>query len=180
MMTENNEAGVFNSRICLLYAMKGDTGEGCYNKLISSFSTLNFELLNVAMGLLIYYKNTGNMEGVKTLSRWCIEFSDNTRKSKAACYYDKIICACLTAESYAYFKGGDKEKAGKLLSKALKQAKFFDSSEEQTKDIIKLFDTEHDAGLFSIMGSTGIETIESTIELVGDRKFTSLWNSIRK
>ena len=180
MMSENNEAGVFNSRICLLYAMKGDTGEECYNKLISSFSTLNFELLNVAMGLLIYYKNTGNLEGVKTLSRWCIEFSDNTRKSKAACYYDKIICACLTAESYAYFKGGDKEKAGKLLSKALKQAKFFDSSEEQTKDIIKLFDTEHDAGLFSIMGSTGIETIESTIELVGDRKFTSLWNSIRK
>ena len=180
MMTENNEAGVFNSRIGLLSAMKGDTGEECYDRLIASFTTLNFELINVAMGLLIYYKNTGNMERVKAVSRWCIEYSENIRKSKAPCFYDKIICGCLTAESYAYFKSGDKEKAEKLLNKALKQAELFDSSEEQTKDIIKLFDNENDAGLFSILGSTGIETIESTVELVGDKKFTSLWNSIRK
>ena len=44
-----------------------------------------------------------------------LDRTDNTRKSKAACYYDKIICACLTAESYAYFKGGDKEKAAETL-----------------------------------------------------------------
>ena len=180
MMTENNEAGVFSSRIGLLSAMKGDTGEECYNRLISSFSTLNFELINVAVGLLIYYKNTGNMDRVKTVSRWCIEFSENTRKSKAPSYYDKIICGCLTAESYAYFKSGDKEKAEKLLAKALKQAEFFDSSEEQTKDLIKLFDNEQSSGLFSIMGSTGIETIESIIHIAGDKKFSSFWNSIRK
>ena len=180
MMVENNEASVFSSKIAWLNAMNGDTGEDCLNQLIASFSTLNFDLINVAMGLLIYYKNKGDLNGIKTISRWCIEYSENIRKTKEPCFYDKINCACLTAESYAYFKGGDKEKAKALLNDAHELAVFFDSSEEKIKDIIKLFDSQQDAGLFSLLGGTGIESVESTVDLIGDKKFTSLWNSIRK
>ena len=48
------------------------------------------------------------------------------------------------------------------------------------KDIIKLFECQQEAGLFSILGVTGKETVESTLAMVNDKKFTSLWNSIRK
>ena len=54
------------------------------------------------------------------------------------------------------------------------------SSEEKIKDIIKLFDTQQEAGLFSLLGGTGMESVESTLELVDDKKLTALWNSIRK
>ena len=180
MMVGNNEAGVFSSKIAWLTSMKGDTGEDCYRQLSTSFSTLNFELINVTMGLLYYYKNKGDLEGIKTISRWCIEYSENIRKTKDPCFFDKIICACLTAESYAYFKSGDKEKARELLIKADEHADFFDSSEEKMKDIIKLFECQQEAGLFSILGVTGKETVESTLAMVNDKKFTALWNSIRK
>ena len=179
MMVENNEAGVFSSKIAWLTSMKGDTGEDCYSQLITSFSTLNFELINLTMGLLYYYKNKGDLNGIKTISRWCIEYSENIRKTKDPCFYDKIICACLTAESYAYFKNGDKEKAEELLKEAHELAEFFDSSEEKNKDIIKLFDCQQEAGLFSIMGGTGKETIKSTLDMISDKKFSTLSNSIR-
>jgi len=180
MMIENNEGGVFSSKIAWLTSMTGDTGEDCYMKLCTNFSMLNFELINVAMGLLFYYKNKGDLNGIKTIARWCIEFSENTRKTKDPCFYDKINCACLTAESYAYFKSGDKEKAKKLLTEAYELAVFFDSSEEKIKDIIKLFDSQQEAALFSILGENGMESVESTLDMISDKKFTSLWNSIRK
>ena len=180
MMVENNEAGVFSSKIAWLCAMKGDTGEECFCKLATSFSTLNFEILNVTMGLLIYYKNKGDLNGIMTTSRWCIEYMDSIRKTKDPCFYDKITCSCLTAESYAYFKNGDKKKAEKLFAEALKTAELFDSSEEKTNNIIKLFDCQNDNGLFSLLGETGIGSVEYTIEIIGDRKFKALCNSIRK
>ena len=180
MMVENNEGGVFSSKIAWLTSMTGDTGKDCYTQLCTNFSILNFELINVTMGLLFYYKNKGDMNGIKTIARWCIEFSENTRKTKDPCFYDKINCACLTAESYAYFKSGDKDKAKALLEEAFELAEFFDSSEEKIKDIIKLFDTQQEAGLFSLLGGTGMESVESTLELVDDKKMTALWNSIRK
>ena len=68
----------------------------------------------------------------------------------------------------------------KWLKKALKQAKFFDSSEEKIKDIIKLFDSQHEAALFSLLGGTGMEAIGSTTAIIADKKCTSFWNSIRK
>lgn len=180
MMVENNEAGIFSSKIAWLTAMKGDKGEACYNQLSASFSTLNFELINVTMGLLFYYKNKGDMNAIKTLSRWCIEYTENIRKTKDPCFFDKINCACLTAESYAYFKSGDKDKAKALLEEAFELAEFFDSSEEKMKDIIKLFDSQQEAALFSLLGGTGMEAIGSTTAIIADKKFTSFWNSIRK
>ena len=180
MMIENNEAGVFSSKIAWLTAMKGETGEDCYSQLCLSFMNLNFELINVTMGLLFYYKNKGDLPSIKTLSRWCIEHSENIRKTKDPCFYDKINCACLTAESYAYFKSGDKEKAKELLNQAHELAEFFDSSEEKNRDIIKLFDCQQEAAVFTILGETGMESVESTLDMISDKKFTSLWNSIRK
>lgn len=180
MMIENNEGGVFSSKIAWLTAMTGNTGDDCYTQLCTNFSMLNFELINVTMGLLFYYKNKGDMNGIKTIARWCIEFSENTRKTKDPCFYDKINCACLTAESYAYFKSGDKEKAKELLTEAYDLAVFFDSSEEKIEDIIKLFDSQQEAALFSLLGGTGMEAIGSTTAIIADKKFTSFWNSIRK
>ena len=180
MMIENNEGGVFSSKIAWLTSMTGDTGEDCYQQLCTSFSILYFELINVTMGLLYYYKNKGDLNGIKTIARWCIEYSENIRKTKDPCFFDKINCACLTAESYAYFKGGDKEKARALLSEAYELAEFFDSSEEKMKDIIKLFDSQQNAGLFSILGGTGMESVQSTVDMISDKKFNALWNSIRK
>ena len=86
----------------------------------------------------------------------------------------------MTAESYAYFKSGNKEKAKSLLTEAYELAMFFDASEEKIKDIIKLFNSQQDAALFSMLGGTGMEAVQSTTELIADKQFTSLWNSIRK
>ena len=180
MMVENNEGGIFSSKIAWLTSMKGDTGEDCFNQLITSFSILSFEILNLAMGLLYHYKNKGDISGIKTIARWCIEYTDNIRKTKEPCIYDKINCACLTAESYAYFKSGDKEKAKKLLAEAYELAEFFDTSEEKTKDIIKLFECQQDAGYFTILGGTGMEAVQSTAELINDKKFTAFLNSIKR
>ena len=180
MMIENNEAGVFSSKIGWLTAMSGDSSEDCYNRLIGSFTDLNFEILNTASGLLIYYKNKGDLKSVKMLARWCIEYVDNIRKTDEACFFDKIKCSYLTAESYAYFKSGDNEKAAELLTEAFELARFFDSSEEKTSDIIKLFEYKKEFASFSLLGETGMDSIEYSLNLINDKKFNALWNKINR
>ena len=180
MMIENNEAGVFNSKIGWLTSMKGDTSEDCYLKLISSFTDLNFEILNTAFGLLFYYKNKGDMSSLKMLARWCVGYTENIRKTKEACFFDKLNCSVLTAESYAYLKSGEKERASELLAEALELAEFFDASEEKTTDLIKLFNYQKDIVSFSMLGETAMESIRYTVDVIGDKKFTALWNRINR
>ena len=180
MMRENNEAGVFNSKIGWLSAMKGDTGDDCYYQLTYSFSQQCFELINIAAGMLIYYKNKGDMAGVKTITRWTIEYMDNIRRNSDPCFFDKIKCSFLTAESYAYFKTGDKEHAGELLSDALELAWFFDASEENSMNVIRLFDFPTEVGSFSLLGETGMGSIMTTLEMIDDKKFNTLWNKINR
>ena len=180
MMIENNEAGVFSSKIGWLTAMKGDTGEDCYGRLIGSFTDLNFEMLNTASGLLFYYKNKGDLNRVRTLARWCIEYTDNIRKTEEPCFFDKMKCSYLTAESFAYFKSGEKDKAEELLTEALELAEVFDSSEEKLTDLIKLFDSQKNVGTFSLLGETAMESVTYTLNLIDDRKFTTLWNKINR
>ena len=180
MMIENNEAGVFSSKIGWLTSMKGDTSEECYFRLVSSFTDLCFELLNTACGLLFYYKNKGDLNSMKTLARWCMEFAENIRKTKEPCFFDKLNCSVLTAESYAYFKSGDKEKASELLEEAQELAEFFDSSEEKTTDIFKLFDWQKDIGSFTLLGETAMESVKYTVDVIGDKKFTAFRNRINR
>ena len=180
MMIENNEAGVFSSKIGWLTSMKGDTSEDCYYMLISSFTDLCFELLNTASGLLFYYKNKGDLNSMKTLARWCMEYTESIRKTKEPCFFDKLNCSVLTAESYAYFKSGEKERASELIEEALRLAVFFDSSEEKTTDIIKLFDWQKDIGSFTLLGDTAMESIKYTVDVISDKKFTALWNRINR
>lgn len=180
MMIENNEAGVFSSKIGWLTAMKGDTSDDCYLKLISSFTDLSFDLLNTASGLLLYYKNKGDLNSMKIIARWCVEYTENIRKTKEPCFFDKLNCSILTAESYAYFKSGEKERAAELLGEALRLAEFFDSAKEKTTDIIKLFEYPKDIGSFSLLGETGLESIRYTVDIAGDKKFTAFWNSINR
>ena len=57
---------------------------------------------------------------------------------------------------------------------------FFDSSEEKTTDIIKLFDWQKDIGSFTLLGDTAMESIKYTVDVISDKKFTALWNRINR
>ena len=180
MMLENNEAGVFSSKIGWLTALSGNSGDECYRRLVISFTELTFEMINITSGLLFYYKNKGDLNRIKMLSRWCIEFTDNIRKTDEMCFFDKTKCSYLTAESYAYYKSGDKDKAEQLLIEARDLAVVFDSSEEKMTDIIKLFDSHGSFGTFSLLGETAKESIDYTLGLINDKKFNALWNKINR
>ena len=180
MMLKNNEAGVFNSKIGLLTSLSGDSGDDCYRKLILSFTELTFEMINTTSGLLFYYKNKGDLNSIKMLSRWCIEFTETIRKTDEMCFFDKTKCSYLTSESYAYFKSGDKEKAEELLKEARDLADVFDTSEEKTTDIIKLFESHNAVSTFSLLGETAKESIDYTLGLINDKKFNALWNKINR
>ena len=180
MMLKNNEAGVFNSKIGLLTSLSGDSGDDCYRKLILSFTELTFEMINTTSGLLFYYKNKGDLNRIKMLSRWCIEFTETIRKTDEMCFFDKTKCSYLTSESYAYFKSGDKEKAEELLIEARDLADVFDTSEEKTTDIIKLFESHNTVSTFSLLGETAKESIDYTLGLINDKKFNALWNKINR
>lgn len=180
MMLENNEAGVFNSKIGWLTAMSGNSGEDCYSKLILSFTDITFEMLNTTSGLLYYYKNIGDINRIKMLARWCIEFTDNVRKTDEMCFFDKMKCSYLTAESYAYFKSGETEKAEELLIEARDLAEVYDSSEEKLTDIIKLFNSQASISTFSLLGETAKESIGFTLDMISDKKFNALWNKINR
>ena len=96
------------------------------------------------------------------------------------CFFDKTKCSYLTAESYAYFKCGDKEKAEELLIEARDLAEVFDSSEERMTDIIKLFDSHSSISTFSLLGETAKESIDYTINLINDKKYNAFWNKINR
>ena len=180
MMLKNNEAGVFNSKIGLLTSLSGDSGDDCYRKLILSFTELTFEMINTTSGLLFYYKNKGDLNRIKMLSRWCIEFTETIRKTDEMCFFDKTKCSYLTSESYAYFKSGEKEKAEELLIEARDLADVFDTSEEKTTDIIKLFESHNAVSTFSLLGETAKESIDYILGLINDKKFNALWNKINR
>ena len=117
---------------------------------------------------------------MKTLARWCEEYTESIRKTKEPCFFDKLNCSVLTAESYAYFKSGEKERASELIKEALGLAVFFDSAEEKTTDIIKLFDYQKDIGSFTLLGETAMESVKYTVDVIGDKKFTAFRNRINR
>lgn len=179
MLKKHNEAGVFNTKIGWLSSMKGDTSTDCLQQLISGFWAINSELINTTFGLIYYYKNVGELNQLKITARWMIEYFDGIRKSKEPCFFDKLSCSCLVSESFAYFKSGDPGKAETLLLDARKLAEKYDSSYHDTMQI-KLFEHQGEAGSYSLLGETANETIDSTLNMIGDRKFSALWKNLNK
>lgn len=179
MMKKHNEAGVFNSRIGWLTALKGDTNKDCFLQLVSSFWSINSELINTTFGLIYYYKNIGDMTRVKIVARWMIDYFNGIRKSEDPCFFDKMNCSCLVSESFAFFKSGDPERASTLLIEARELAAKFDAAQQDKMDI-KLFDYQTEGGSYSLLGETAAETIDSTLNMIGDKKFSSMWKNLDK
>ncbi len=173
MMKKNNEGGVFNSMIGCLTALKGETDKACLNQLANAFWDNIAEIENTSMGLMYYYSDCRDWARVKTIARWNIEYQNSLRKNGEPCFFDKTNAAFLIAESYAYFKTGEKDHARELILEAKRLAEYFDAAPNDHMDIVKLFDISHETSTFTIFGRTGEETIQTVLDLIGDKKFTA-------
>lgn len=173
MMKKNNEAGVFNSKIGWLTALKGETDDACLNQLAIAFWDSIADINNTSMGLLYYYCNRHDWERAKTVARWSIDNLVSLRKNDEPCFFDKTNAAFLISESYAYFMTGDKAHAGELIDEAKRLAEYFDAAPDDNADIIKLFDISYETSTFTMLGRTGNETIHTVLDLIGDKKYTA-------
>ena len=180
MLKEHNEAGVFDSRIASIMSLKGDTSEDCRMRIINSFwETIN-NIINTTYALLLFYKNRGDLTRLKILARWGVDYLCSIRKNDDPCFLDKQIAAFIAAESFAYLKSGDPDKAMKLLKEAKEVADRYDQTPNYSIDIIKLFDNSREGILVDILGKTAAESMEKLIGIIGDRKFTSMWRNLNK
>ena len=173
MMKKNNEAGVFNSKIGWLTALKGETDKACLNQLASAFWDNFSEITNTSMGLLYYYSNCNDWERVKSVARWSIEIQDSVRKNDEPCFFDKPNAAFLLTEGYAFYKTGDKPHAKELIDEAKRLAEYFDSAPCYHADIVKLFDYPHETSNYTMLGRTGEEVIRTVLNMINDKKFTA-------
>lgn len=173
MLKDHNEGGVFNTKIAWLTAMKGDKDESCRQLLISGFWEINSELIILTFGLMIYYIRRGELSRARTVSEWFKEYMDGIRKSDDPCFFDKMKCICLVADSYTYFRSGEMEKADELLRQAMKLGDVFDNAPHHKMDIVKLFDFQLSGSNYSLLGESAEETVENTIDMIGDRKFST-------
>ncbi len=180
MLKEHNEAGVFETRIVTMMAMRGDISEDCLTKIAGSFWNSTSDIINTTYALLLFYKNRGELGRIKILARWGIDYINSIRKNDDPCFLDKLIAAFTTAESYAFFKSGDPEKASVLLQEAKTLGDRFDQAPNYSIDIIKLFDNYNQGNLVDILGKTAREAIETLIGMVGDKQFTSLWKKVNQ
>ena len=174
MMKKNKEAGVFNSRIGWLTALKGETDTECLIQLANAFWNNFSEITNTSMGLLYYYSNCYDWERVKAVARWSIEVQNSVRKNDEPCFFDKTNAAFLLTEGYAFYKTGDKNHARELIDEAKRLAEHFDSAPCYHADIVKLFDFPDDAGsTYTMLGRTGEEAIQTVLSMIDDNEFTA-------
>lgn len=173
MMKKNNEAGIFNSKIGWLTALNGETDQSCLDQLASAFWNHLSEIINTSMGLLYYYKNCGDWKRAETVARWSIDYLNAIRKNDEPCFFDKTNAAFLITEGYAYFMTGDKAHAKELINEAQRLAEYFDAAPNDHADIIKLFDIPYATSTYTMLGRTGKETIQTVLNLIGDKKFTA-------
>ena len=174
MMKKNNEAGVFNSKIGWLTALKGETDKACLNQLANAFWYNFSEISNTSMGLLYYFSNCRDWERVKSVARWNIEIQDSARKNNEPCFFDKTNAAFLLTEGYAFYMTGDKTHAKELIDEAKRLAEYFDSAPCYHADIIKLFDyPDKTSSTYLMLGRTGKEVLRTVLNTIGDKKFTA-------
>ncbi|MBP5491617.1 MAG: helix-turn-helix transcriptional regulator [Clostridiales bacterium] len=180
MLKKHNEAGIFDARIVAMMTMNGDTSDNCQWRIVDSFWRTCSDIFNTSNALLLFYKNRGELERIKTLARWSIEYVTSIRKNDDPCFLDKMIASFTMAESYAYFKGGDPDKALNLMKKAKEIGDRFDQAPNYGTDIIKLFDNKSEGTLVDVLGKTAHESIENLLEIIGDKKFSSAWRNLNK
>lgn len=173
MMKKNNEAGVFNSKIGWLTALKGETDDSCLKQLANAFWDSIADTNNTAMGLLYYYCNNRDWERAKTVARWSIDNLKSLRKTADPCFFDKTNAAFLISESYAYYMTGDKAHAKELIDEAQRIAGYFDAAPNDDADIVKLFDIPYATSTYTMLGRTGEETIQTVLNMIGDKRFTA-------
>lgn len=173
MMKKNNEAGVFNSKIGWLTALKGDTGKECLTGLTSAFWDNTSEIMNLSMALMYYYVNCGDWERVKTVAEWLTGYLNSLRKNDEPCFFDKTNIAVYIIESYAFYKSGDPERAREFITRAKEIAAAYDEGHIDHMDIMRLFECDKGTTSYSILGRTGQEVTEKVLDIIGDKKFTA-------
>ena len=180
MLKKYNEAGVFDSQIGLISALKGNKEDDCLSQLALSFWDINNQYINVILGLIFYYKNRGETERIKELTQWGIEYIKSIQKSGEPGFLDYVSIAYFTLECFAYFKDGDEKKARELFLNAKEMAEKFDSSPNFHLNICKLFDFSTNINSYNTLGRTANEVIETIIEMLDDKKFSAMCTKLSK
>ena len=180
MLKKNNEAGIFDSQIGLISALKGGKDDECLSLLAMSFWDLNNQLINTILGLIFFYKNRGEINRLKMLTRWGIEYIKGLQKNEEPGFLDYISVAYLTLESFAYLKDGNEKRAGELYLSAKEMAEKFDSSPDYHLNICKLFDFPANYNTYNTLGRTAAEAIETIIKMLDDKKFSAMCTKLSK
>ena len=180
MLKKNNEAGVFDSRIGLISALEGGKDEECLSQLAMSFWDINNQLINTILGLIFFYKNRGEIDRLKMLTRWGIEYIKGLQKNEEPGFLDYVSIAYLTLESFAYLKDGDEKMARELYLSAKEMAEKFDSSPDYQLNICKLFDFPANFNTYNTLGRTAAEAIETIIKMLDDKKFSAMCTELSK
>ena len=180
MLKKYNEAGVFDSRIGFMLALNGGKDDECLSQLAMSFWDINNQLINTILGLIFFYKNRGEIDRLKMLTRWGIEYIKDLQKNEEPGFLDYISVAYLTLESFAYLKDGDEKRAGELYLIAKEMTEKFDSSPDYHLNICKLFDFPTNINSYNTLGRTAAEAIDTIIKMLDDKKFSTMCMKLNK
>lgn len=177
ILKENNEAGVFNTEIGLMLSLSGDRNDESKRYLLNGLWQTNSRLINMAFGLICLYRNVGDMEKVKEVSEWILNYIGSLRDTENVCYADKISSVYLVCLSYAVYRLKGEEEGRSYLMKAKETAERFDAAPDYNFPT-RLFSNVESGSSYDILGRTASESVETVLDFIKDKKFTALWNKV--
>ena len=177
ILKAHNEAGIFNAEIGLMMALEGDKSDECKKYLMDSCIQSISNMLNTSIGFIIFYVNCGDIEKVRSVSKWCLDYLESLNAGSEINYLDKVKCAFLTCYGYAIFRLEGEEKGEKQLVKARNLARKFDASPDFCI-YTKFYDSKDKAGSYDTFGKTANESIGTALDFIKDPKFKSLWEKL--
>ena len=177
ILKEHNEAGIFNAEIGLMMALDGDKSNECRKYLMDSCTRSIADVLNMSIGFIVFYINCGDLEKVRSVSKWSIDYLESLNAGNGSNYLDKVKCAFLTCYGYAIFRLEGEEKGEKQLVKARTLARQFDASPDFCI-YTKFYESKEKAGSYDTFGKTANESIGTALDFIKDLKFRSLWEKI--
>lgn len=177
ILKDNNEAGIFNAEIGLMMALDGDKSNECRKYLMDSCIQSISNILNMSIGFIVFYINCGDLEKVRSVSKWSIDYLESLNAGNVINYLDKVKCAFLTCYGYAVFRLEGEEKGEKQLVKARNLARKFDASPDFCI-YTKFFDSKEKASSYDSFGKTANEAIGTALDFIKDPKFRSLWEKL--